>query len=253
MSPKVLAAFCLTTLSLVGSLDARQASSTASPPDGRILGVVVDEGDKPVAGAVVYLSDGRETETDEHGRFTFVRVRPGTHEIAAVTSSCAIASGGFDVRSGTDALLQLIVQAPAADSAEQRSRSRGSPTRRLEEAELMAMGDRSALEALDQFASHIFQTSGSRLALRARTGSMRTDLVEPLLIVDGARMNGHVAEALRVIRAADLTSMEVYVGAAAGWEFQSGGAPAVVEVTTRMKPRHDPLENPEMCLRPKAR
>ena len=117
----------------------------------------------------------------------------------------------------------------------------------------MAMGDRTALEALDHFAPHVFQTSGTRLALRARAGSTRTDLVEPLLIVDGVRMNGHVAEALRGIRAADLASMEVFVGAAAGWEFQSGGAPAVVEVTTRMKPVHDPLENPEICLRPKSR
>ena len=253
MSPKVLAVFCLTTLVLVGPLDARQASSSATPPDGRILGIVVDEDDKPVAGALVLLSDGRSTETADDGRFSFVRVRPGTHEIAAVTRSCAIASGGFDVRSGRDALLQLIVEQPAVTSAEERNRSRGSPTRRLEQAELAAMGDRSALEAVEQLASHIFQPTGSRLALRARAGTSRTDVVEPLLIVDGVRMSGHVAEALRTLQAADLASLEVYVGAAAGWEFQNGGAPAVVELTTRMKPLVDPFENPEICLKPNGR
>jgi hypothetical protein len=251
MSPKVLAGFFLTALLLVGPLDARQASPTTSAPDGRILGVVVDEADKPVAGALVLLSDGRSTETDERGRFSFVHVRPGTHEIAALTRSCAIAAGDFDVRSGRDALLQLILEQPsAADDAH--LQGRGSPTRRIEAAELFDMGDRSALDALEKLAAHLFEPSGSRLALRARAGTGRTDVVEPLLIVDGVRMSGHVADALRGMRASDLARLEVYVGAAAGWEFQNHGAPAVIEVTSRLKPALDPYENPEVCLKPKG-
>jgi hypothetical protein len=53
MSPKVIAGYLLAALLLVGSLDARQATPTASPPDGRILGVVIDESNHPVVGALV--------------------------------------------------------------------------------------------------------------------------------------------------------------------------------------------------------
>jgi hypothetical protein len=258
MSPKVLAVHFATALLLVvGPLDARQTNPTSDPatspaPDGRILGIVVDEADDPVAGALVLLSDGRSTETDDDGRFSFVRVRPGTHEIAALTRSCAIAAGDFDVRSGRDALLQLILEEPNA-AAERRERVRATPTRRMAQAALFELGDRSALDAVEQLAGHLFEPSGSRLILRARAGAATTAVVEPLLIMDGVKMEGQIAQALRGIRAADLASVEVYVGAVAGWHFQSGGAPAVIEITSRMVPALDPYENPEVCLKPQGR
>jgi hypothetical protein len=179
-------------------------------------------------------------------------VRPGTHEIAAVTRGCAIASGGFDVRSGRDALLQLIVEKPST-AAEDEDRSRGTPTRSLDEAALLEFGDRSALEALETVAGHLFQVSGGRLAIRSRAGSNARNVVEPLLVLDGVRMSGHIAEALRGMRASDLSAMEIHVGKVAGWEFQNGGAPAVIELTMRTEPAVDPLENPGICLRPKGK
>jgi hypothetical protein len=257
MSPKLLAAFFVTALLLVGPLDARQANPTSAaptttPPDGRILGIVVDESDHPVGGALVLLSDGRSTETDDDGRFSFVRVRPGTHEIAALTRGCAIASGDFDVRSGRDALLQLVLESPHA-AAEQRERVRGTPTRRMDQVELFELGDRTALDAVEQLASHLFESAGSRLVLRTRAGSGLSEIVEPLLVVDGVKMDGHIADVLRGMRADDLSSLEVHVGAVAGWQFQSGGAPAVIEITSRMRPALDPYENPEVCLKPQGR
>jgi hypothetical protein len=238
-------------LALVGPLDARQTNPDTSPADARILGIVVDEAANPVSGALVLLSDGRSTETGSDGRFSFVRVRPGTHEIAAVTRGCAMASGGFDVRSGRDALLKLIVEKPST-AAQGEDRSRGTPTRSLDEAALLEFGDRTALEALESVAGHLFQVSGSRLAIRSRAGSNPRNVVEPLLVLDGVRMNGFVADALRGVRASDLSAMEIHVGNVAGWEFQNGGAPAVIELTMRRGRAVDPLENPEICVRPKG-
>jgi hypothetical protein len=179
-------------------------------------------------------------------------VRPGTHEIAAVTRSCAIASGGFDVPAGSDATLQLIVEKPSS-SPRREEVSRGTATRRLDDAALLELGDRSALEGLEALAGHMFRVSGSQLALRARTGTSRQEVVEPLLVVDGVRMKGFVAETLRGMKASDLARMEVHLGSVAGWEFQSGGAPAVIEIETRKKASEDPLGHPGMCLNTKPR
>ena len=76
---------------------------------------------------------------------------------------------------------------------------------------------------------------------------------EPLLVVDGVRYSGMVADALRGMRASDLASLEIHLGNAAGWEFQNNGAAAVIEVTTRTEAVTNPLENPRICLARKGR
>jgi hypothetical protein len=237
----------LLTLLVAGPLEARQTIPTTIPEDGRIVGVVVDDQDKPVAGALVLLGDGRSTETASDGTFSFARVRPGANEIAAVTRSCQIASGGFQVRSGRDSRLQLIVL--PHKQPQEADRSRGTPTRRIDSEQLLGSGDRSALEALDEHVPNTFAVSGGDLVLRARSISPRGEPVEPLLLVDGVRMSGRAADVLRTMRAADLESIEIHLGSAAGWEFQNGGSPAVIEITTRNKPVEDPLRNPAICLR----
>jgi hypothetical protein len=238
----------LLALLVSGPLHARQTAPTSEiPEDGRILGVVVDDAHKPVAGALVMLGDGRSTETGPDGSFSFVRVRPGANEIAAVTKSCWVASGGFDVVSGRDARLQLIVM-PQGKAREQ-DRSRGTPTRRITSAELLRLGDQTALEAIDQLAPNQFAVTGSQLAVRSRAVSPRGDVIEPLLLVDGVRVGGHVAELLRSMRASDIESIDIHLGSAAGWEFQNGGSPAVIGLTMRSEPVGDPFENPAMCLK----
>jgi hypothetical protein len=252
MLPKTLSGFGLIALMVAGPLQARQTNPTSEiPADGRILGVVVDDANKPVSGALVMLGDGRSTETGADGSFSFVRVRPGANEIAAVTKSCWVASGGFDVAAGRDARLQLIVMPQGQGKAGGEDRSRGTPTRRITSAELLEIGDHTALEAIDELAAGQFVAAGSLLAVRTRAVSPRGDVIEPLLLVDGVRIGGHVAEVLRSIRAADVESIDIHLGSAAGWEFQNGGSPAVIELRMRNKPvgDGDPFENPAMCLR----
>jgi hypothetical protein len=248
MSGRTLGAFGVFTLLVTGPLHARQTNPTTIPEDGRIVGTVVDDANKPVAGALVLLGDGRSTETGPDGAFSFLRVRPGANEIAAVTRSCAVASGGFDVLPGRDSRLQLIVVPQATESKAQQHVS-GSPTRRFDGEALLALGDRSALEAIEELAPNVFAVTGSKLGLRTRAISPRGDVIEPLLLVDGVKMVGQVADALRTIRANDIASIELHLGSAAGWEFQNGGSPAVIEITSRNKPVQDPFENPAMCLK----
>jgi hypothetical protein len=252
MFSQLIALFGLTAFLLVGSLDARQTDRNENPADGRVLGVVVDQENEPVAGALVVLGDGRTTESGSDGRFAFARVRPGAHEIAAMTSSCAVAAGDFNVQSGRDALLQLIVEERASPQVDE-DRTLGHATRRMDGQALRALGNRSALEALAELAPNEFEVRGSRLALRARAGGATDAIREPLLVLDGVRLSVMVADALRNMHANDLSSLEVHLGSAAGWEFQNQGAEAVIEATMRMEPIVDPLRDPGICLDGKSR
>jgi hypothetical protein len=246
MSPQTIGTIALAALVATAPLRAQQVTSATTASEGRVLGTVLDENENPVAGALVILGDGRSTETDASGRFMFLRVRAGAHEIAAVSPSCEVAAGGFDVQSGADARLQLVVELMPQPGKEAR-RSRGTATRALNRQELTELGNRSALDALIQLAPNHFEVQGHRLALRARRGTGSLDVIEPLLVVDGVRVPGLVAESLRNVRAGDLSRMEVHLGSAAGWEFQNGGAPAVIEITMRVH-SGDPVKNPEICL-----
>jgi hypothetical protein len=249
MSGRIFGGFALIALLVAGPLQARQTKPDDDSEDGRVVGTVVDDDNNPVAGALVMLGDGRTTESASDGSFSFVRVRAGENEIAAVTRRCEMAAGGFNVESGQAARLQLIVVPQMVAAENVADRASGTPTRRFSSEKLLAMGDHSALQALDELAPNVFVEAGGRLGLRARAISPRGDLIEPLLVVDGVKMSGNVADALRPIRAADLESIDLHLGAAAGWEFQSGGASAVIEITTRNRPVADPFQNPAVCLR----
>jgi hypothetical protein len=247
MSPQQIGIVTLAALAAFAPVRAQQVTPTAVTPDGRAFGTVLDENENPVAGALVMLGDGRSTETDSHGQFSFLRLRPGTHEIAAVTATCAIATGGFAVQSGADARLQLIVQRPATSETEGR-RSRGTASKVMGHEALAALGNRSALEALRELAPNKFAVEGHRLAMVSRRGAVGNDIIEPLLVIDGMRVPGLVAESLRSLEAGDLARMEVHLGSTGGWEFQHGGAPAVIEITMGVT-SGNPLENPAICLR----
>ena len=126
---------------------AQESNGSTIPEDGRVIGTVVDEkGGMPIQGALVMLSDGRVTETDAAGRFVFLHVRPGTHEITAVAKGCALAAGDFNLASGRDALLRLEVVPPAP--AKRVSRSTASAARVITQEELAPLGSRSALDAI---------------------------------------------------------------------------------------------------------
>jgi hypothetical protein len=248
MYGRALGSFALFTLLVAGPLHAQQTEPTNIPEDGRIVGKVVDEANQPVAGALVMLDDGRSTESASDGTFSFLRVRPGATEIAAVTKACAIAAGGFDVVAGRDSRLQLIVVKQTTEESSS-DRTDGTSSRRFDSDALLAIGDHSALEAIEELAPNVFMVARGQLVLRARAISPRGDVIEPLLLVDGVKMVGQVADALRGIRASDIESIDLHLGSAAGWEFQNGGAQAVIEITSRNKPIADPFENPAMCLK----
>jgi len=247
MDRRTFGSTALIALLLAAPVRGQQSTSETPADDARVLGAVVDESSgKPISGALVILGDGRTTDTDAKGQFSFTNVRPGSHHIAAVTRGCAVVEGGFSVQSGGDAVLRLVVDHPAERDARRR-RAQGTADRVIGAEALQLLGSRSVLEAIEYHLPNLFRVDGRALALITRRGAASTSVIEPLLLLDGMRMEGMVAGALTGIRSDDLARVEVHLGNAAGWEFRPGGAPAVIEVTTRYGSHQDAQQSPKSC------
>jgi len=247
---KLQSAAAVAALLLVApAAEAQQPSSaTHSAEDGRVVGVVIDETNRtPLAGALVFLSDGRSTETNANGEFVFQHVRAGRHEIAAVTKGCGLVQGGFAVESGRDALLSLEVTLPEA-AQDRNARSRGHAARVVEASELQSMADRSLLEVLERVMPSMVERGRFGAQVQPRSASTRPG-AEPLLILDGAKVEGGIAALLDGIKAGDVERMEIHRGVAAGWEHGPGNVDGVIEVTTRDGSLFDAERSPESCIR----
>ena len=112
------------------------------------------------------------------------------------------------------------------------SKSVGVPSRVIAGAKLTDQPSRSALELVELYVPNTFEVVGSELALWARGEAAGGQVVEPLLLIDGMQMKGGVAGILEGLKAGDLARIAVHKGRASSWQYQPGGAPAVIEVTT---------------------
>jgi hypothetical protein len=236
----------LTSTSVGQAQDARNASR--APDDGRVLGVVLDENDgTPVRDALVFLSDGRITNTNDHGQFSFPHVRPGDHQIAAVTHGCFKVEGGFSVASGEDSQLRLMVDLPSRNVSKQ-DRGRGTSVTVLERSDLVAYQERPLWYAIERMVPyHLDRTSRGTVMRSTRAATMGS--AEPLLVMDGVKMSGDVHRVLNNLSTADVARVEIFRGAAGGWEFGYGGENGVIVVTTRVSAEMGPDQPPESCVR----
>ena len=224
--------------------DEKSSSETALLADAGVGGEVVDDIDgTPIAGALVYLDD-RVAETNEFGLFFFPDVPPGSHLIAAVAPGCDLAGGDLRVNPARDVRVRLVVE-PTAERESGTSRS-ASSGRMFRRAALAEFGGGSLLEALDRLLPNMFEVSGDALAVRAR-GVSGASLKEPLVVIDGFAVEGHVAMILAHIPASSVTRVEVDHTPGAGLAHRPGGAEAVIHVTTRDHGKPDPEQSPESC------
>lgn len=76
-------------------------TTTPQPAFGQIIGRVVDEQGKPLAGAIIAVQGQATTRADAEGRFTVIRLEPGSYRLnvsrsgfAAQTKSLAVRGGG---------------------------------------------------------------------------------------------------------------------------------------------------------------
>lgn len=227
---------------------------------GTVTGRVIDAATQQPMTAVQMSIAGTTlgTVTDQEGRYTIRNVPPGTHEVRATligyseaASSVEVTPGGsatadFELRQTAVTLEGLVV---TASGELQRVRERGNVVSQIqlediEPAVITRMSDvlqgRSAGTVVQQPSG----TSGTGARVRIRGSASASLSNQPLIIIDGARINdspesfsimlgGQSPSRLEDLNPADIESIEILKGPAAAALYGTAAATGVIQVTTR--------------------
>jgi TonB-linked SusC/RagA family outer membrane protein len=247
------------------------ARAQASATSGIITGRVVDRGTNgPVAGAQVrVVGTSLGTVTGPDGAFRIAGVPAGTVQVqarrlgySASTQSIAVTAGGTTTsnftlgRAEAQTLEQVIV---TATGAQQTARETGNIVSRVtpDSTPLAAVQNVSQLlqgRAAGVVVTQSSGTSGSGSRVRIRGGNSLSLSNEPLLIIDGVRINnepnsssldvgGQSPSRLNDLKPEDIETIEILKGPAATGLYGTQAANGVIQVTTKGGSRGRPQYN----------
>ncbi len=247
---------CAALLFLAG--DARGQESAP----GQIQGVVLDHADgQPVAGALVYLDQGSYVRADGSGIFSFDGVPPGRYAIAAVGPGCATAVGVVSVEpAGTLVVNLRIVTLDVATTQVPEGGWDPAPSQTGAWVRVITADEidrSSATNLLDLLRSRVpglvGEVSGASEGgrLRGRGNNTATQSTEPVVILDGARIERRASEVLSQLTPNQVTRIEIYRGSAGAWVHGTNSANGVIRVFTRSSGMGvDTLMDPARCGNP---
>lgn len=257
MKPHAWIALCAALLCATG-----QSRGQESVP-GQIQGVVLDHADgQPVAGALVYLDQGSLARADGSGIFSFDGVPPGRYAIAAVGPGCATAVGVVSVEpAGTLVVNLRIVTLDVATTQVPEGGWDPAPSQTGAWVRVITADEidrSSATNLLDLLRSRVpglvGEVSGASVEvgrLRGRGNNTATQSTEPVVVLDGARIERRASEVLSQLTPNEVTRIEIYRGSAGAWIHGSNSANGVIRVFTRSSGMGvDTLLDPARCGNP---
>lgn len=244
---------------LLGSFAGAQESEL-----GRIRGTVVDyHRGTPVSRAIVYLDVGPQTRTDGTGVFTFEGVPPGVYGIAAVGPGCATAIGQATVASAGDIEVDFRIDVAVPDVARAGRAKRGTTlpgqngawVQNVTTEEIRGSTASNLLDLLRAkvpgLAGGVSVSSEETGPLRVRGNNTATQSTEPILILDGARIQRRVGEVLSELSPDQVMRIEITRGSSGAWIHGAGSANGVIRVFTRSSdPSSGGPLDPEECGSP---
>jgi TonB-linked SusC/RagA family outer membrane protein len=247
-----LSAWLLVLLALPAALQAQER--------GTITGTVVDATtQRPLAGVqVTVVGTQLGTLTNQQGRFLIPNVPAGTREVRATLIGYTQGAATVTVAAGETATANMQLRESAvaiegvvvtATGETQRIRERGNavgtiPVAELELAPITRMSDvlqgRSAGVSVQQPSG----TSGTGARVRIRGSASASLSNEPLLIIDGIRVNnspesitlatgGQSPSRLEDLNPEEIESIEILKGPAAAALYGTAAATGVIQITTR--------------------
>lgn len=227
---------------------------------GTITGLVVEEdSQRPLLGAqVTVVGTNRVTRTGDDGRFVLSDVPAGTHTVRTALIGFSQASQQVTVAAGQTATANFALAASAvalegvivtATGREERRREVGNSvgTIDVDAIELGAVNNMASLLQGRTPGLTVLQsggTSGSGARVRIRGSNSVSLSNEPLIIVDGVRVNntaasfsiatgGQSPSRLNDLNPEDIESIEVLKGPSAAALYGTAAANGVIQVTTR--------------------
>jgi hypothetical protein len=208
---------------------------------GTVVGLLQDQTDRSV---LVLLDNGMSTHADSEGDFTLFPVPAGPHRIAAISSGCSVAVGEIEMISGQEMAIQLHLPAPvqlgsqAKPSEREAARSSGVAMGVLTAADIKRMKVSSVEEAIRRVSPRMLMTTGADYGRGMRVEGARgtTSIVgskEPLIFVDGIRLDATSTISLHSLNVEEVDRIEIVRGASGGWAYGQGGANGVIRIFTR--------------------
>ncbi|MCH7563927.1 MAG: von Willebrand factor type A domain-containing protein [Gemmatimonadetes bacterium] len=196
-------------------------AQTAQATTGTITGVVTDEVSKqPIEGAqVIPVGETVGTVTNVDGRYLLLNVPAGEHEIRVVLLGFAQQSHTVTVTAGKTATTDFTLNASAVQLS------------RLVVSSIAGM-------ARLEWERGAYDAAKSSQQIRIRGGNRRSPSNEPVVYLDGVRMdydmsNGGAPSRLNDLERRDILSIEVREGQAASELYGAAAANGVLVITTR--------------------
>lgn len=234
--------------------------STAAAQQGTITGTVVDEETlSPLADVQVVLEGtGRGTLTGPDGRFRLSDIPPGSYEIRATRIGYTAGSQPVTIGTGETATVNFSLQAAAVSldaivvtaTGEQQKREVANAISNINADQIVEeapVSDISELLTGRAAGVNILQSSGTvgtstRIRIRGATSLSLSN--DPIIIVDGARVNnssdafsigigGQTLGALNDINPQTIESIEVVKGPSAATLYGTDAANGVIVITTK--------------------
>lgn len=208
---------------------------------GTVVGLLSSQTDRSV---LVLLDNGMRTHADGEGSFTLFPVPAGPHRIAAISSGCSVAIGEIEMVSGQELTIQLHLPAPvqlastAKPSERDAARSSGVAMGVLTATDIKRMKVSSVEEAIRRVAPRMLMTTGADYGRGMRIeGARGTNSIvgskEPLIFVDGVRLDATSTMSLHSLNVEEVDRIEIVRGASGGWAYGQGGANGVIRIFTR--------------------
>lgn len=223
------AAFALTLAPLT--------ATEAQEPAASLEGIVLDASTmSALPGVLIAAETGQKAKTDEDGHYELWDVPPGSHRVAVVTPTCGVSFVDITFRAGETQRAGFQVPSGETMVGVSETRSGGSGGRFLTAAEIEEMRPASVFDLLRRIEPGMVSGPGGQpgrsSTLRGRVTTPSGPTV-PVVVLDGVVLGTLAPEVINDIKPGNLASIEVLRGAAAGWEFGTGGSGGVIKLSTK--------------------
>jgi TonB-linked SusC/RagA family outer membrane protein len=250
-------------LTLLALASAIPAGAGAQERQAAIAGRVTERGtDAPISDAnVVVVGTQRGARTDRNGAYRIADVAPGSYTIRVMRLGYGASSRLVNVTAGTDVTADFVLQTSAVEIDQVVVTATGATERKRENGNdvgIIKPGQTLSLAAEPNLTSSLaaktpgltitqsMGTSGASARIRIRGANSVSLSNEPLLIVDGVKMDNSTASLgtqigtggaqisrFDDINPDDIETIEVLKGPAASALYGTAAANGVIQITTK--------------------
>lgn len=235
------------------------AGAAEAQTTGTIVGRVTDQATgEPIIGAQMFLAGTtRGIVTNQQGRFVLLNVPAGSYELTATLIGYTQAAQRVTVTAGQTVEAQFALRPSAvelgavvvtASGQQQRTRELGNAVANIRPTDVSMAAVNNVTTLLQSRAPGVTVqqasgSSGTAARIRIRGSNSVSLSNEPLIIVDGVRVNvsntdllstgGQYASRLDDFSAEQIESIEILKGPAASAMYGTAAANGVVQITTK--------------------